>query len=173
MTISTQILVIGYGRCDRGDDAIGPQIAAAIGSMSLPQVTARAVDRLTPELASHLATANGVIFIDACKMPAPATVRVKPLQAIGCETSGSSTPGWGHGCDPQSLLALTHSLYGHHPQAWWVEVPADDFRPGQGLSPVAQQGMVAAVDDIMALITGQSSGEVQRPSASATATRQR
>jgi Ni,Fe-hydrogenase maturation factor len=73
MTISTQILVIGYGRCDRGDDAIGPQIAAAIGSMNLPQVTARAVDRLTPELASHLATANGVIFIDACKMPAPAT----------------------------------------------------------------------------------------------------
>jgi hypothetical protein len=62
---------------------------------------------------------------------------------------------------------------GHHPQAWWVEVPADDFRPGQGLSPVAQQGMAAAVDDIMALITGQSSGEVQRPSASATATRQR
>ncbi|MBE7383769.1 MAG: hydrogenase expression protein HypE [Leptolyngbya sp. SIO1E4] len=146
------IVLIGYGNQQHGDDAIGPQIASLVDAMNLSNVKVHGVTQLTPELSGKLAEADYAIFVKACKMSDPADVRVTPLQAIGTETSGSSTPALGHSCDPQSLLALTQSVYGRHPQAWWVEVPATDFVTGHSPSDLAQQGLPRALQEITTLV---------------------
>lgn len=147
------LLVIGYGQPQRGDDGVGPHIATLIGALGWPQIRTCSLPQLQPELASRLAIADYAIFVDACKMEPGLEIRVRPLQAQGAETTGSSTPGLGHSCDPQSLLALTQSVYGRHPQSWWIEVPATDFRQGQPLSDLAQAGVQKAIKTIEMLMT--------------------
>ena len=92
------------------------------------------------------------IFVDACKLKNTDRVQVKPLDACGTETTGSVIPGSGHSCDPCSLLALTKSVYGHFPKAWWVEVPATDFTVGHRLSDLAEEGVNQAIQTITKLI---------------------
>jgi Ni,Fe-hydrogenase maturation factor len=95
---------------------------------------------------------TNAIFVDACRMGADAGIRVQPLHACGSETTGSAVPGSGHGCDPCSLLALTQSVYGRCPQAWWLEVPAQNFTAGEALSETAQWGVSQELQEIAALI---------------------
>lgn len=42
MPVSQRILLIGYGNPGRGDDGLGPALAAAIEAMELPGVTVEA-----------------------------------------------------------------------------------------------------------------------------------
>lgn len=145
------LLVIGYGHLTHGDDAIGCQVTNQIQALGLDHVETFTVEQLTPELSATLATADYAIFVDACKMEAP-SVRVSPLNACGMETSGSSVPGQGHSCHPCSLLALTQSVYGRHPQAWWVEISAQDFVSGHPISRQANQSVQSAMEAIQSLI---------------------
>jgi hydrogenase maturation protease len=144
-------LVIGYGNPTHGDDVMGQQVISQIQQLGLKNVGVCAVEQLTPELSAQLATVNYAIFVDACQME-QSDVRISPLEACGSETTGSSVPGLGHSLHPCSLLALTHSVYKHHPQAWWVEVAAEDFRVGHPLSAQAQQNIQNAVEQIATLI---------------------
>ncbi len=145
----SSLLVIGYGNPTHGDNAIGRQVTKLIQALSLPNVEVCAVEQLTPELSTKLATADYVIFVDACYMK-KAGVKVSTLEACGLETAGSS--GWSHELPPCSLLALTQSVYGRHPQSWWVEVAAQNFETGHPLSHRANQSIQNAVEQIEALI---------------------
>lgn len=116
------ILVVGYG--DRPlDEMTGPWLGDLIDEIGFPDVQVYNTAQLHPELAGKLAQVDYVIFVTTCKLDGSATVRVTVLEPVGSETSGSSAPALGHSCDPRSLLALTQSVHGHHPQAWFVEVP--------------------------------------------------
>lgn len=154
-TKNHSILVIGYGNQLLCDDALGPRIADEVAIWRLPQVRSLTVHQLTPELAAELANTETVIFIDACRLNPDQAVRVTQIAPRGMETTGSTVPSMGHTCDPRSLLALTHSVYGHHPQAWWVEVTAVDFAVGEHLSTTAEQGISEALDAIQNLIQSQ------------------
>lgn len=154
-TKSHSILVIGYGNQLLCDDAIGPRIADEVAIWRLPQVKSLTVQQLTPELAGELANTETVIFIDACRLDSDQAVRVTQIAPRGMETTGSTVPSMGHTCDPRSLLALTHSVYGYHPQAWWVEVRAIEFAVGEHLSTTAEKGIVKALDAIQELIQSQ------------------
>lgn len=145
-------IVIGYGDPNQGDDAIGQTVVTHVQALKQLNLEAYSVSQLTPELSSKLATANIVIFVDACKLNNADTVQVRQLDALGTETTGSTLPGFGHSCSPRSLLALTQSAYGHLPNAWWIEVPAKDFTPGQSLSELAEQGVDQALQTIASLI---------------------
>lgn len=147
-----RFVVIGYGNSQRGDDAIGPTVVSQLKMLSNPNLEAYSVSQLTPDLSSKLAMADVAIFVDACKLANTDAVRIKPLEACGSETGGSAVPASGHSCDPCSLLALTHSVYGHWPKAWWVEVPASDFTVGHPLSGVAEQGIEQALQAITELV---------------------
>lgn len=149
------ILIIGYGNQLLSDDAIGPRIADEVAIWRIPQVKSLTVHQLTPELASELANTATVIFIDACRLNPDQAVRVTQLAPRGMETTGSTVPSMGHTCDPRSLLALTHSVYGHHPQAWWIEVTAVEFAVGEHLSSTAEQGISEALEAIQDLIQSQ------------------
>jgi hydrogenase maturation protease len=149
---SPTVVVIGYGNPRRGDDAVGQEVVARLQALKIPTVEAYSVPGLIPELAGKLAAADSAIFVDACKAKHTDTVRIKPLEACGTESAGSAVPALGHSCDPRSLLALAHSAYGRCPQAWWVEVPASDFTPGNALSALAERGVAQALQEIEGLI---------------------
>lgn len=145
-SLRRSILVIGYGNPLRSDDGIGPQVAREVAGWGMPDVEAIAVHQLTPELAESLASVNLVIFIDAY----PATPE-QDLQVCALEPAESGTPS-GHWCTPQVLLAITQALYDHCPQGWWVIVPGVNFDLGEGLSPVATQGVATALQEIKYLM---------------------
>ena len=145
-------LIVGYGNEQHGDDAIGSHVANAIATWEVPNLRSLTVQQLTPELSESLANAEYVIFVDACRMNCPEGVRFKPITARGSEPGGASIPALGHTCDPRSLLALTQSVYGRRPQAWWLEVPAEDFSLGKGLSAIAELGVARALEKIQFLI---------------------
>jgi Ni,Fe-hydrogenase maturation factor len=160
--------VIGYGNDLRGDDAVGPLAAAAVAAWDMPGVPALAIHQLTPELAEPLAEADLAIFVDA-HVPAPAPKHGQRSPSLCVWESGVGDEGAevvsvhpiepaavdsaiGHTGDPRALLALTKALYGRCPIAWSITVPAHSFSFGAGLSPVAERGLAAALQQIRNLI---------------------
>jgi hydrogenase maturation protease len=139
-------VVIGYGSALRGDDGLGPAVAAAVAERAWPGVRALAVHQLTPELADVVVGAGLVVFVDARANPGSDAIRIESLVSVGAPAA------LGHTGDPRSLLALTEALHGCRPPAWWVTVPGQDFGLREGLSPAARTGMAAALRHIELLI---------------------
>lgn len=146
MKSDAQILVIGYGNPLRSDDSAGLRAAAAVEGWALPGVRAIAAQQLTPELAEPLSAVRLVIFVDARHADPGEPVQVRPIEP---EVIAST---FGHACNPQWLLAFAQAAFGSHPRAWLVTVPATDFAGGEGLSPTAQRGLVAALETIAILL---------------------
>ncbi len=144
-------LVIGYGNPDRGDDAIACRVINQLQALRLKNVEVCAVEQLKPELSARLSRVDYAVFVHAGWMKT-ADVKLNALDACGLETAGSSAPGCGHSWSPCSLLALTHSVYGHQPQSWLVKVAGHNFETGHHLSDEAKQSIQNAVEQIEALI---------------------
>jgi hydrogenase maturation protease len=149
-SLHQSILVIGYGNLLRSDDGVGQGIARAIAGWGMPNVEAIAVHQLTPELIERLVTVDITIFVDAY----PVTATEQDIQICPLELARLGMTS-GHWCEPQMLLAMMQALYGYHPQGWWVMVPGVHFELGECLSPIAQQGMDAALQEIEHLITSE------------------
>jgi hydrogenase maturation protease len=145
-------LVVGYGNVLRGDDGVGPWVAATIAAMAPPDMRVRSMHQLTPELAESLAQVEIVIFVDARLAEPGAGVAVSRLQV---ETSAEAL---GHVLDPGRLLALTRALYGVVPDAYLVMIPATSFAVGDTLSPLAKGGAEAALSVIRQILTGEPVG---------------
>ncbi|MTJ12311.1 hydrogenase maturation protease [Anabaena sp. UHCC 0187] len=139
-------IVIGYGNELRSDDAIGPRVANLINLWHLSNVQSLAVHQLTPELAANLANVNLAIFVDAMINSKSEDVQVEYL----LPTKYNMITG--HSANPQSLLALTKSLYGCYPAAWLVTVPGVNFELGDCLSPIAEKGIGIALTKIISII---------------------
>ncbi len=84
-------LIIGYGNEIRGDDAVGPRIAALVNDWKLPAVTALAVHQLPPELAEPIAAAQQVVFVDASADPNVREVQTRPLEPATQRSGGTDT----------------------------------------------------------------------------------
>jgi hydrogenase maturation protease len=143
----SRLLVIGYGNELRGDDAVGPIVARAVGARSWPGVEAIAVQQLTPELAERLHQAELVVFVDA-RVGEEEGVRSQILEGPG------SAPRLGHTSDPRWLLELTELVYGRKPAAWLLTIGARGLDLGEPLSPQAREGARAAVEQIQQMIQG-------------------
>jgi hydrogenase maturation protease len=138
------ILLIGYGNTLRSDDGAGPRVAERVSAWGWPGLTAMAVHQLTPELAEPLARAELAIFVDA--RLADSEVEFVPLEPSRLGTVH------GHTSAPRSLLGLAQAIYGRHPRAWLVTLPAVDITLGERLSATAERGVEAALVGIRALI---------------------
>jgi hydrogenase maturation protease len=149
MSPKYDVVVIGYGNELRGDDGIGPQLAAEIDGRNWPGVRVVAVAQLMPELATILADARRAIFIDACLPAAGEPVRVRRLEA------GASGSALTHTGSPERLLGLALALYGNAPEAWLVTVMGCDFGLREQLSPEAQRHTRDALARIEALARAQ------------------
>lgn len=140
------IVVIGYGNAMRSDDGLGLRVAEAIAEANYPGVRVRTVFQLVPELAPELAETRLVIFVDALVDSGGSVVALTPVEAE--EITDWST----HAADPRTLLALTRSVFGRTPEAWWLKVPGRQFDFGEGLSSTAEDRMRQAISRIEELI---------------------
>ena len=143
-----RLLVIGFGNTLRRDDGVGVKVAEAVAELGLAGVTVITRHQLVPELAEPISQAGTVIFVDAVANTfAPVELRqVEPAAAAQILA---------HAADPGTLLALAREIFNRHPAAWTVAIPGEDFNFGEGLSPLAEAGLHAALAQIKKLVTVQ------------------
>ncbi len=143
-----RFLIIGYGNELQGDDAVGPKVADIVASWHLPAVKSVSVQQLTPELVNDIALADYVIFVDACRGSSCArTVQLDPV-VVGDDSTRTLAAKETYAYNPLALLNLTHQLYNHKPQAWFLQVPIENINVGADLSSTAKQGCDQAVRTI-------------------------
>ena len=149
MSISTnnRILVIGYGSAIRGDDALGPLVVSSPAVRKRSNVLAISVTQLVPELATLVASARAVIFVDACVDQVQQTVEVRELTPA-CPLARRT-----HSTGPRELLALARSCYDRAPPAWLVAVPGREFGISDQLSDAARAQLANAKQQVQQLIT--------------------
>jgi hydrogenase maturation protease len=139
-------LIVGYGNDLRSDDGIGQAIAKAVDQQNRVGVRSLWRHQLTPELAADIAESKLVIFVDAYLASETQDVRVCSVEPLS-----SSTPS-SHSCEPQGVLALARTVFGHCPPAWLIAVPGTNFELGESFSPTAQKGMGRALEQLDYLI---------------------
>jgi hydrogenase maturation protease len=87
------------------------------------------------------------IFIDAALISSgekPGTIKTRTLQPRTTSQPGSIT----HHFDPETLLAMAETLYGHAPQATLFSVTAASFDLEEGLSPEMTAALPVLIDSI-------------------------
>jgi hydrogenase maturation protease len=127
-------LILGYGNTLRKDDGLGVYAAQALASATLPtDVEILVCHQLSPELSSTLAQVEQAIFIDATLAvggETPGTIKTRSLHPRTTQPSGIT-----HHFDPETLLAMAETLYGHVPQATLFSVATTSFDLEDGISP--------------------------------------
>lgn len=153
-------LVIGVGNPERGDDGVGPAIAACVGrDERLPGAVVRSVMQLTPELAADVAEASVVVIADARAGAGAGEVGWEP---VGASEPGVSGP-FSHHLTPAALCDLAGKAYGRVPPAFVVGVGAAGFDAGAPLSAPARAAVPRALEVVVALLAGRSSGPPREP----------
>ncbi len=131
-------LVIALGNPSRGDDALGPHIAALLEAIAPPGVECLTDFQLQVEYVLDLADRSRVIFIDASVAATP-PFELSPL--VAAPDPSYST----HAMSPAALLAAYRQNYGEAPPpAWVLAIRGESFELGAPLSPAAQAHLEAA-----------------------------
>jgi hydrogenase maturation protease len=149
------VLVIGYGNPLRGDDGVGPAVAAAVAADPRGAgARVLALHQLTPELAVDLAGARLAIFVDATVEAGPGQVVTRrPAAGVPAVAGGGAGPSSHHvGID--ALIVLARELYGSAPEVAVVSVGVADLETGDRLSAAVAAAVPAAVEAVLALIAG-------------------
>ena len=122
------MLVLAVGNPSRGDDAIGPELAARLEAAALPGVEVITEFQLQVENALDLVGRERVIFIDAGSgTPAPFELRRIDAAADFLHTS--------HALSPEAVLATYRRVTGEAPpEAWLLCVRGESFELGERLS---------------------------------------
>jgi hydrogenase maturation protease len=150
------VLVAGLGQRDRGDDAIGPEVAAEVASRGLPGVTV--IQQSDPlallDVWDGAGLADLVIVIDAIRSgEPPGTLQVVdaaggPLPA----RTGASTHAFGLA----AAVELARALGRLPARLVIVGVEAGHFRPGEPLSPAVRAAVGPASQAVAQLVRGRS-----------------
>ena len=134
-----KILIIGYGNPGRGDDGLGPALAAEIEALGLPGVTVDIDYQLTVDHAALIAAQDVVVFADAM------IGLDRPCRFARVVTEAPAALG-SHDVLPEAALALAGLLFGHAPPGWMLAIAGRDFgEVKEGLSLPAQANLIAAV----------------------------
>jgi hydrogenase maturation protease len=140
-------LILGYGNTLRKDDGLGVYAALALAALTLPDdVEIRTYQQLSPELSPVLAQVDQAIFIDvalASSGEEPGSIKTRALKPRTTQP-GSIT----HHFDPETLLAMAETLYGHAPHATLFSVAAASFDLEEGLSPEVTSALPILVESI-------------------------
>jgi hydrogenase maturation protease len=140
-------LILGYGNTLRKDDGLGVYATEALGSLSLSNdVEIRTYHQLSPELSPLLAQVDHAIFIDAALASSEETSGTIKTRALQPRTSQPG--GITHHFDPETLLAMAETLYGHVPEATLFSVTAANFDLEEGLSPEVTAVLPVLVESI-------------------------
>ncbi len=127
------MLLLALGNTLRRDDGVAARVVQL-----LPSCASRCVVQLTPELASDIATASSVVFVDA-----DSTRGEVRLERI---SEGSEPRGLTHDLSPGALLRMARVLYGFAGEGWLCRIPVRDLSVGEGLSDEAEAAARSAAD---------------------------
>ncbi len=132
------VLVLAVGNPSRGDDAIGPELAARLEAAALPGVEVISEFQLQVENALDLVGRERVIFVDAgTGTPAPFELRRVTASAGFLHTS--------HALSPEAVLATYERVTGQvAPESWVLCVRGESFELGEALSAAAAAHLEAA-----------------------------
>lgn len=144
-------MVIGVGNPARGDDGVGPAVAARVEEdPRAAGALVRSVMQLTPELAAEVSEASVVVIADARVGTAAGEVDWGP---VGASESGVSGP-FSHHLTPAALCHMAGVAFGRTPPAYVVGVGAAGFDAGAPLSGPALAALPHALEVVVALLTG-------------------
>jgi hydrogenase maturation protease len=153
-----KILIIGIGNPGRGDDGLGPALAAGLAGADAETLTEGAVIeipgrpvfavwkyQLNIEDAALVRDYDAVVFADASgKSGEPVAFgEIAPAAAIAFTT---------HELSPQAVLALCEELYGRSPRGHLLAVRGYSWELGEGLSPEARRNLAAAAERLAAFL---------------------
>lgn len=148
------VLVIAVGNPSRGDDAIGPELAARLDAASLPGVEVISEFQLQVENALDLVGRERVIFVDAgTDTPEPFELKRVDAAAEFLHTS--------HALSPEAVLATYRRVTGEEPpEAWLLCVRGESFELGEGLSAVAALRTESALSELRRWVDAHDSGSM-------------
>jgi len=139
--VPPRILVYGYGNPGRQDDGAGvvfaEELAAWARSGERPWLTFDSNYQLNAEDALAAAQQDVVIFADASR-DQPEGFRFRVLHPSA--TLAFST----HAMSPESVIALSHELYGVRPEAYLLTLRGYEWEPNGLLTPGARMNLEAA-----------------------------
>lgn len=154
-------LVVGVGNPERGDDGVGPEVAALVARLNLPDVDVVVYDEPLA-LLEHLGTHDDVVVVDATA-PAgtPGTVRVVH---VGPAPLRRDVPGLGsHGLGIADAVELARALGRLPRRLTLVGVEAEDFTTGAPFSASVLQRLDDAVAAVVDLLPASASGSTTAP----------
>ncbi len=138
------ILALALGTTLRGDDGAGAAIARGLAEL-LPGLEVIEATELLPEHAEAVASADGVLFLDASVSGTPGEVRVEPVAPRAARAAVL------HALLPEEIVGLARALYGRAPPAALVTIAGKDFAFGEGLSAEVEAALPAACERARAL----------------------
>jgi hydrogenase maturation protease len=138
VTDQPPVLVIAVGNPSRGDDALGPELAARLEAAALPGVEVISEFQLQVENALDLVGRERVVFVDAgTGTPAPFDLHRAAPAAEFLHTS--------HAISPEAVLATYEKINGSSaPESWVLCVRGESFELGEALTPAAAGNLEAA-----------------------------
>jgi hydrogenase maturation protease len=154
-----KILIIGIGNPGRGDDGLGPALAAGLAGIdpeALPEgavveVPGRPIAavwryQLNIEDAALIRDYDGVVFADASNSGG------EPLEfgGVGPAASIAFTT---HEMPPAAVLALCEELFGPAPPAHLLAIRGYSWEPAEGLSAAARLNLEAARERLNAFLS--------------------
>ena len=146
MTARAPVLVLAVGNPSRGDDALGPELAARLEAAAIPGVEVITEFQLQVENALDLDGRERVIFVDAgTGTPGPFELRRITAAADFLHTS--------HAISPEAVLATYRRVTDKEPpEAWVLCVRGESFELGEGLSAGAAANLEAAWERLETLL---------------------
>lgn len=144
-------MVYGLGHPDRGDDAVGPQVADRVAGHLAGRRRVRVGSGSEPlGLIDLLVAGAAVVVVDAVRTGAPAgTVLVRDLDRDPLPDTGA--PGSGHLLGLDQVLGLARSTGRLTRPAWLVGVEATGFDYGAGLAPAVEAAVPLAAGTVLDL----------------------
>lgn len=154
-TERVRCLLLACGNSLRGDDGVGPWLAAWAAERFAATAGLRTIARMqwTAELAQDLAEAEAAIFIDASTVAGPGTTQLRSIAP-----SADSPAFIAHQLGAPELLALTHRLYNFLPRtALLLTIGIGSTEMSETFSAPVQQALTEACslleDAIRGLVT--------------------
>ena len=138
---AASVLLYGYGNPGRGDDGLGPALAAAVEALAMPGVEVDANYQLTVEDAAEMGRFSAVLFVDA------ATDGPSPFWFSRIDDSGTGHLGFtSHSVTPVQVIALARDLFGSRVPAYTLGIRGYSFGElDEGLSAPARTNLAEAV----------------------------
>lgn len=157
-----RVLVVGLGSPDRGDDAVGPQVAAAVARVIGDVVGVRVVEHEDPTALVDLLDPGGsdgpwdvAIVVDAVRSgAAPGTLTVLEVGSSGQDFGSLGArldpgPAGTHGFGLPGAIELARALDRLPARVVVVGIEAVGFEHGAALSPALRSALPAAVDTVL------------------------